>query len=163
VHRVPSYRFKFGCCLSEVTEGSLLITGGGWCGTREVVRFDTCREFAVSQKPPMLTPRNLHAAVYHSQLLNIVGGSTAGNYLRECERYVCAERRWEALSPLSQFRNCKSHFQLIAESLAHIEPLLFCIEIVLLCVFSRGSKCSSSEFNYPLNYRGAFGCLQSFP
>jgi hypothetical protein len=56
-HRVPSYTFKYGCCWSEVPGGSLLITGGGWTAVREVVRIDTCREFAVSHCAPMLTPR----------------------------------------------------------------------------------------------------------
>jgi hypothetical protein len=40
-HRVPSYTFKFGCCWSKVPGESLLITGGGYPGVREVVRIDT--------------------------------------------------------------------------------------------------------------------------
>jgi hypothetical protein len=96
---VPSYTFKAGCSWSEVPGGSLLITGGA-NGVREVVRIDTRREFAVSHCPPMLTPRRVHAAVYHSQHLYILGGSTEGKYLSECERYVCADNRWETLPPL---------------------------------------------------------------
>jgi hypothetical protein len=61
----------------------------------------------------MLDPRTLHAAVYHSQHLYIVGGSTAGKYLRECERYVYAERRWEALPPLP--RACHSMSGVVLE------------------------------------------------
>jgi hypothetical protein len=101
-HRVPSYTFKVGCCWSEVPGGSLLITGGDEeeeSGVREVVRIDTRREFAASHCPPMLTPRELHAAVYHTPHLYILGG-WCGRKLRECERYVCAENRWEALPHL---------------------------------------------------------------
>jgi hypothetical protein len=98
-HRVPSYKFKYGCCWSEVPGGSLLITGGGYPPVREVVRIDTRREFAVSHCPPMFTPRYLHAAVYHTPHLYILGGSN-DSYLSECERYVCAENQWEALPPL---------------------------------------------------------------
>jgi hypothetical protein len=47
----------------------------------------------------MHTARGSHAAVNHSQYLYVLGGYKAGN-LRECERYVCAESRWEELSAL---------------------------------------------------------------
>jgi hypothetical protein len=103
IHRVPSYTFKYICCWSEVPEGSLLITGGEdeqeAEAEREVVRIDTRREFAVSHCAPMLTPRAGHAAVYHTPHLYILGGWN-GRQLSECERYVCAENRWEALPPL---------------------------------------------------------------
>jgi hypothetical protein len=36
--KVPSYTFKYGCCWSEVPGASLLITGGGYPGVRDVVR-----------------------------------------------------------------------------------------------------------------------------
>jgi hypothetical protein len=100
-HRVPSYIFNYGCCWSEVPGGSLLITGGTNPVVREVVRIDTRREFAVSHCPPMLSPRSDHAAVYHTQHLYILGGFN-GRALSECERYVCAENRWEALPPLPE-------------------------------------------------------------
>jgi hypothetical protein len=101
-HRVPSYRLRGGCCWSEVPGGSLLITGGGYPVEREVVRIDTRREFAVAYCPPMLTPRSMHAAVYHTPHLYILGGYSGSRCLSECERYVCAEKRWEALPPLSR-------------------------------------------------------------
>jgi hypothetical protein len=41
----------------------------------------------------------MHAEVYHTPHLYILGGSN-GRCLSECERYVCAENRWEALPPL---------------------------------------------------------------
>jgi hypothetical protein len=100
--RVPSYTFKEWCCWSEVSGGSLLITGGrneAYIVVREVVRIDTRREFAVSHCTPMLTPRLGHAAVYHTPHLYILGG-WIGRCGSECERYVCAENRWESLPPL---------------------------------------------------------------
>jgi hypothetical protein len=83
-----------------VPGGSLLITGGGHPVVREVVRIDTRREFAVAHCAPMLTPRRFHAAVYHTPQLYILGGWNGSKELSECERYVCAENRWEALPPL---------------------------------------------------------------
>jgi hypothetical protein len=99
--RVPSYSFKYGCCWSEVHGGGLLITGGRNEENRseELVRIDTRRELAVSHCAPMLTPRSFHAAVYHTPHLYILGGWN-NSCLKECERYVCAENRWEALPPL---------------------------------------------------------------
>jgi hypothetical protein len=102
-HRVPSYTFKEACFWSEVPGGSLLITGGqnrDYSAAREVVRIDTRREFAVSHCPPMLTPRLAHAAVYHTPNLYVLGGLDDEQLLSECERYVCAENRWEALPSL---------------------------------------------------------------
>jgi hypothetical protein len=100
--RVPPYRFNDGCCWSEVPGGSLLITGGkdGYdIEVREVVRIDTRREFAVCHCPHMLTPRRSHASVYHTPHLYVIGG-VGRRCLSKCERYVCAENRWEALQPL---------------------------------------------------------------
>jgi hypothetical protein len=93
-----------------VPGGSLLITGGVGYPTavREVVRIDTRREFAVAHCPPMLTPRLAHAAVYHTPDLYILGGWSDSRYLSECERYVCAENRWEALPPLPRACNSAS-------------------------------------------------------
>jgi hypothetical protein len=112
-HRVPSFSFKGGCCWSEVPGGSLLITGGGYHAVREVVRIDTRREYAVSHCPPMLTPRKAHAAVYHTPHLYILGGLN-DSYLSECERYACAENRWEALPSLP--RACHSTSGVVVEN-----------------------------------------------
>jgi hypothetical protein len=99
-HPVPSYTFKQGCHWSEVPGGSLLITGGfGWTVTREVVRIDVVT-FEVSSQTPMLTPRGHHAAVHHTQHLYVLGGYDGSRSLSECERYVYAHNRWEALPPL---------------------------------------------------------------
>jgi hypothetical protein len=116
-HRVPSYTFKCGCCWSEVPGGSLLITGGGDPSVREVVRIDTRREFAVSHCPPMLTPRYLHAVVYHTPHLYILAGWN-GRCLRECERYLCAENRWQALPPLP--RACYNTSGVVVESSLYV-------------------------------------------
>jgi hypothetical protein len=112
-HRVPSYTFKQGCCWSEVPGGSLLITGGGYPAVREVVRIDV-GTFEVSPQPHMLTPRTFHAAVYHTQHLYVLGGYNRSTGLSECERYVCAENRWEALAPLP--RACSHTSGVVVES-----------------------------------------------
>jgi hypothetical protein len=92
-----------------VPGGSLLITGGGHpIAVREVVKIDTPREFVVSHCPPMLTPRSGHAAVYYSPHLYALGGYDDSYGLSECERYVCAENRWEALPPLPRACSCMS-------------------------------------------------------
>jgi hypothetical protein len=99
-HDLPSYQSRFGCCWTELPGSYLLVTGGDWTSVREVVRIDTLREFAVSQEPPMLTPRRAHTAVYHAECLYALGGYNGSSCLSACERYVCAETRWEALPPL---------------------------------------------------------------
>jgi hypothetical protein len=97
-----------------VPGGSLLITGGGYpVEVREVVRIDTRKEFAVAHCAPMLIPRMAHAAVYHTPHLYILGGRN-GRCLSECERYVCAENRWEALPPLP--RACSHTTGVVIES-----------------------------------------------
>jgi hypothetical protein len=76
--------------------GSLLITGGfdsDWAEMRDVVKIDTPREYAASSQHPMHTGRSCHASVYHSQYVYVLGS-------RECERYSCAESRWEMLPAL---------------------------------------------------------------
>jgi hypothetical protein len=89
-----------GCGLCDLPRGSLLITGGGIPAVREVVKIDTLREFAVSTPPPMHSARYYHAALYHSQYVYVLGGYNHPRYLSECERYVCAESRWEVLAVL---------------------------------------------------------------
>jgi hypothetical protein len=105
-HLVPSYTFKWNCCWSEVPEGSLFITGGGAPAVREVVKIDV-GTFEVNPQQDMLTPRRDHAAVYHTPHLYILGG-WIDRCLSECERYVCAENRWEVLPPLPRACYCTS-------------------------------------------------------
>jgi hypothetical protein len=99
--RVPGYVFRFICQLNELPDGTLVITGGRSGGSilSEVDKIDTLREYAVSYLPPMHTPRYSHAAVLHSQYLYVLGGRNPDT-LSECERYVCAESRWEDLPEL---------------------------------------------------------------
>jgi hypothetical protein len=114
--KMTSYTFRCFCYLSEVSGGSLLITGGmnkGGDVVCEVVRIETRRECAVSQGPHMLTPRAYHAAVYHLQHLYVLGGWGSRN-LSECERYVRAENRWEALPPL--LKACSNMSGVVVES-----------------------------------------------
>jgi hypothetical protein len=67
---VPNYKFRNGCCCSELPGGSLLINGGCYPdAVRDVVKIDTYREYAASSQPPMHSARQAHAAVYHSQYL----------------------------------------------------------------------------------------------
>jgi hypothetical protein len=47
----------------------------------------------------MLTSRREHSAVYHALHLYAIGGWNASN-LKECERYICSESRWETLPAL---------------------------------------------------------------
>jgi hypothetical protein len=98
-HEVPSYQFQWACHWIELPGGSLLITGGYLKG-REVVKIDALREYAVSSQPPMHTARHAHCAVYHSQYVYVLGGYNHRWYLRNCERYSCAESRWEVLPSL---------------------------------------------------------------
>jgi hypothetical protein len=98
-----------------VPGGSLLFTGGRnevSSSVREVVRIDV-GTFEVSPQRDMLTPRRFHAAVYHTPHLYILAGWN-GRFLSECERYVCAENRWEALPPLP--RACKCTSGVVVES-----------------------------------------------
>jgi hypothetical protein len=102
-HQAPGYQFNIYCRWSELPGGSLLITGGlkdDYTTTRDLQKIDTLREYAVSSQPPMHTPKHSHAAVYHSQHLYVLRGYISGRYLNECERYSCAERRWEVLPAL---------------------------------------------------------------
>jgi hypothetical protein len=90
-HEFPHYQFNWGCRWSELAGGSLLFTGGNY--SREVVKIDALREYAVCSQPPMHTARSCHAAVCHAQYVYVLG-------MRECERYSCAESRWEMLPVL---------------------------------------------------------------
>jgi hypothetical protein len=97
-HKVPGYQFKFGCRWTELPGDSILITGG-LPAVSEVVEIDALREYAVCSRPPMHSARYVHGTVYHSQYLYVLGGKNLTN-LSECERYVCAESRWEVLPAL---------------------------------------------------------------
>jgi hypothetical protein len=102
-YQITGCQFKQSCRYSELPGGSLVITGGfgGYTSAfREVVKIDSFREFAFCSQPPMHTARGSHAALHHSQYLYVLGGMCNFKCLRECERYVCAESRWERLTAL---------------------------------------------------------------
>jgi hypothetical protein len=88
------HEFQWGSYWSELPGGQLFVTGGN---SDEVVSIDTLREFGVVYQQPMLIARMHHCAVYYAQHLYVLGGE---GLLQECERYVCAERSWEAIPPL---------------------------------------------------------------
>jgi hypothetical protein len=116
-HRLLADTFKTNCSWGEVPEESLLFTGGDagdMKPLREVVRLNTREEFAVSQCAPMLTPRMAHAQVYHAPYLYVLGGFGDDCILSECERYVVAEDRWEALPPLP--RECQNTCGVVVEN-----------------------------------------------
>jgi lambda repressor-like predicted transcriptional regulator len=112
-YKLPHYKFKGYCRWSELPGGSLLITGGAvsYTSVRDVVKIDTLREYAASFQPPMHTGRSSHAAVYHSQYVYVLGGY-GGRDLSECERYVCAESRWEVLPVLPEAAGAMSAVEL---------------------------------------------------
>jgi hypothetical protein len=99
-HPIPLYKFKFGCCLNELPGTCLLVTGGGYGGSSEVVRIDL-GSFEVSFQAQMRTPRHKHAAVYYAKHLYVLGGMNH-DFSNKCERYICADNCWEALPPLPQ-------------------------------------------------------------
>jgi hypothetical protein len=100
-HQIPYFMFDGDCRLTEMPRIGLLVTGGGVPITKKVQKIDTLREFAVSRQAPMLTARGSHAAVYHARFVYVLGGNTPGGRpLIGCERYVCTDNRWQALSPL---------------------------------------------------------------
>jgi len=53
----------------------------------------------VTQKTPMINGRGGHGSVYHSSYLYVIGGYNGGA-MRECERLLVSEDRWEAFQPL---------------------------------------------------------------
>jgi lambda repressor-like predicted transcriptional regulator len=98
-HKVPNYKFRFGCRWSELPGGSLLITGGGVYpdALRDVVKIDTLREYAASSQPPMHSARRVHAAVYHSQYLYVLL-SASGERPVACPSLSLT---WSMVSPVS--------------------------------------------------------------
>jgi hypothetical protein len=100
-HVVPDYEFPRYCSWSELPGGSLVITGGydDSFSVMGVEKVDVSREWAVSSLSPMHSARCDHASVLHFQYLYVLGGFDHKN-LDLCERYVCAENRWEVLPAL---------------------------------------------------------------
>jgi hypothetical protein len=99
---ITSYIFKDGSSLSELPDGSLLLTGGGHPHTREVTKIKPQRDFQVPAQPPMLSARGRHSARLHADFLYVIGGYCTDRAIADCERFICAENRWEAIPPLPQ-------------------------------------------------------------
>lgn len=96
-----AYRFKVGCCWSQLPMGLLYITGGELTydvHTSEVVRIDSTRDYALTTTLPMATARSYHAAEYHADYLYVIGGYSEDR----CERYSVMRSRWERLAPLAR-------------------------------------------------------------
>jgi hypothetical protein len=93
---LPIFRFASASFWSELPGGVLLFTGGAGQSS-SAVSIDTLRGFAVVQRRPMITERREHGTVYYAGYLYAIGGTGPK---AECERYVCAEDRWEPLLPL---------------------------------------------------------------
>jgi hypothetical protein len=104
--QVPLFQFEYGCSWCEVPGGALLITGGGQ--SHALTSIDVQRELAVTTKPPMQTARFQHCSVYYADCLYVLGGYSHRKYLRRCERYVCTEKRWEAIPMLPRACECMS-------------------------------------------------------
>jgi hypothetical protein len=96
---LPSFKFKFFSSYCELPGGNLYFTGGYNPLVAEVVSIDT-RTFAVTVKPPMISPRSTHSSVYFRDYLYVLGGF-GGFSMRECERYCTSTGRWEAIPPLN--------------------------------------------------------------
>jgi hypothetical protein len=93
---ILSVGFENDCVLSELPDGILILTGGDESDSAD--KINTLRDFECSALPRMHSRRTNHSAVYHSQYLYVLGGYLRGfGRLSECERYDCAQNRWEVL------------------------------------------------------------------
>jgi hypothetical protein len=90
--QVVSTRFCIECIWTELPDGTLLVTGLD--RQRTVCIVDTVREYAVTTKAPMIHARSLHTSVYYDQHVYVIGCA------KDCERYACAEDRWEVFGEL---------------------------------------------------------------
>jgi hypothetical protein len=93
----------YGTCWTELPDGSLLTTGGAY---GKVFSIEV-PSFAVTRRASMHFNRTTHASVYHDRYVYAVGGNSSDKeptvYLRECERYLTSEDRWEDIPPIPEF------------------------------------------------------------
>lgn len=93
----------YGTCLTELPDGSLLTTGGAY---GQVFSIEV-PSFAVTRRASMHFNRTMHASVYHDRYVYVVGGNTSEKepavLLKECERYLISEDRWEDIPPIPEF------------------------------------------------------------
>lgn len=103
-YRLQAYNFRFGAMWCELPKGKFCITGGqnGFLSSKQVVSIDFIRDFAIVDKPQMLSARSYHGSVCHAGCVYVVGGSAKfmkGNLsFAKCERFI--GERWEKLQPL---------------------------------------------------------------
>mmetsp|Transcript_7575 Transcript_7575/g.14164 ORF Transcript_7575/g.14164 Transcript_7575/m.14164 type:complete len:414 (-) Transcript_7575:2577-3818(-) len=103
--RVCSYKFKPLCSLTALPSCKLFITGGGHPhGSAETHMIDVTRDYSVSYKAAMTSPRRYHASLYHAGHVYLIGGNN-NHYLSLCERYTVEANKWETLLPLPYASN----------------------------------------------------------
>jgi hypothetical protein len=93
-----SRQFNFNCSWCELPNKEVFFIGGGPSNEVFSVNADTR---AVTVRPTLITPRYGHGSVYNQGHIYVIGGfNTAG--LKECERFLIEQNRWEALAPLPE-------------------------------------------------------------
>mmetsp|Transcript_16036 Transcript_16036/g.29386 ORF Transcript_16036/g.29386 Transcript_16036/m.29386 type:complete len:276 (+) Transcript_16036:249-1076(+) len=96
----------------ELSKGFLFLTGGMGrrysFGTARCHLIDTVREFSCFKLPDMISPRLIHFPVLYENYVYVIGGTHSDSVLRDCERYVIDEARWEAIPPLPETFNVVS-------------------------------------------------------
>jgi hypothetical protein len=93
-----SRQFNFNCSWCELPNKEVFFIGGGPSNEVFSVNADT---HAVTVRPNLITARYGHGSVYNLSHIYVIGGfNTAG--LKECERFVIEQNRWEALAPLPE-------------------------------------------------------------
>lgn len=95
-HFINSVKFEAESSWCEVPGSRLFFTGGPSSFT-----LDVLREFAISNKPPMLCARRRsHSSVCHNPYLYVIGGHDGSQWMEACERYSFQDNQWEVLPPL---------------------------------------------------------------
>eukprot|EP00359_Climacostomum_virens_P011239 CAMPEP_0204910508 /NCGR_PEP_ID=MMETSP1397-20131031/9019_1 /ASSEMBLY_ACC=CAM_ASM_000891 /TAXON_ID=49980 /ORGANISM="Climacostomum Climacostomum virens, Strain Stock W-24" /LENGTH=245 /DNA_ID=CAMNT_0052080699 /DNA_START=420 /DNA_END=1154 /DNA_ORIENTATION=- len=93
---VKNHTFKYGSVWCEGAGGDIYFTGG--YTSYEAVQVSGS-SFEVTFKPDMLDARCFHGSVFNDNYLYAIGGSEH-SLIRECERLLVSEDRWETLQPL---------------------------------------------------------------
>jgi hypothetical protein len=95
-HSINSFKFEAESSWCEVPGSLLFFTGGPSSFT-----LDVLREFAISNKPPMLCARRRsHSSVCHHPYLYVIGGHDGTQWMEACERYSFQDNQWKVLPPL---------------------------------------------------------------
>lgn len=104
LRKIPSFLFKglfsSWCALPY---HYICFTGGSEAleSSKEVVMFDTHREYSALRKASMITPRRSHISIWHEGFLYVFSGiSLLERLSRECERYSFVDNQWESIPPI---------------------------------------------------------------